>query len=238
MRRGRHEETEPCYSRGAARDPGAAVSLSTAARGCAGTARTRPEPEKRPLPSPRPVPPCPASPRLAPRGPARPGGGRGVAAAAASQFRRPRAAAARAAGPERCPEPRRAAMAPRRRWGLAAAGSLLPLLCALLRAAADTSTGRVGAGRVAGGNGAALPGGRGVPRPGAGWGVAGGGPGGAPETSARFCSGLPAGIAPAAAPGPAAPRASPPALRAAAQRGSEARPRSPAAPLAVPELFS
>lgn len=231
MRRGRHEETEPCYSRGAARDPGAAVSLSTAARGCAGTARTRPEPEKRPLP-------CPASPRLAPRGPARPDGGRGVAAAAASQFRRPRAVAARAAGPERCPEPRRAAMAPRRRRGLAAAGSLLPLLCALLRAAADTSTGRVGAGRVAGGNGAALPGGRGVPRPGAGWGVAGGGPGGAPETSARFCSGLPAGIAPAAAPGPAAPRASPPALRAAAQRGSEARPRSPAAPLAVPELFS
>ncbi|KAM6194347.1 matrix metalloproteinase-24 [Sarcoramphus papa] len=33
-------------------------------------------------------------------------------------------------------------MAPRRRRGLAAAGSLLPLLCALLRAAADTSTGR------------------------------------------------------------------------------------------------
>ncbi|KAK2520586.1 hypothetical protein Q9233_011222 [Columba guinea] len=34
-------------------------------------------------------------------------------------------------------------MAPRRRRGLAAAGSLLPLLCALLRAAADTSPGRV-----------------------------------------------------------------------------------------------
>ncbi|XP_071671590.1 matrix metalloproteinase-24-like [Patagioenas fasciata] len=34
-------------------------------------------------------------------------------------------------------------MAPRRRRGLAAAGSLLPLLCALLRAAAATSPGRV-----------------------------------------------------------------------------------------------
>ncbi|XP_061865025.1 matrix metalloproteinase-24-like [Colius striatus] len=33
-------------------------------------------------------------------------------------------------------------MAPRRRRGWAAPGSLLPLLCALLRAAADTSTGR------------------------------------------------------------------------------------------------
>lgn len=67
------------------------------------------------------------------------------------------AALGRSAGPE----PRRAAMAPRRRRGLAAAGSLLPLLCALLRAAADTSTGRVGlaAGAGAGAGGRARPGG-------------------------------------------------------------------------------
>lgn len=67
-----------------------------------------------------------------------------------------------------------AAMAPRRRRGLAAAGSLLPLLCALLRAAADTSPGRVGlrAGlgparaALRGGEAAGAGAGTGVPGPG------------------------------------------------------------------------
>lgn len=94
----------------------------------------------------------PRQPRRLPR----PRGGRGVAPAAAFQLRPPRAAAARAAGPERWPEARRAAMAPRRCRGLAAAGSLL--LCALLRAAADTSTGRVGVRARGPGPGRAGPG--------------------------------------------------------------------------------
>lgn len=127
----RHRRVRGKTSEG--RRPGAAGARLQALP--AGEARPCPPPAARTSPGPH------RSPSAG-----QPAGGRGGADAAAFPFRRVRAAAAPAAGPERWPEPRRAAMAPRRRRGLAAAGSLLPLLCALLRVAADTSTGRVGLG--------------------------------------------------------------------------------------------